>query len=86
MSPAKELTARGVKVRLTRAGVDRSKLEITDVMQRFRHVDLHMTGAWKRRNTVVITGTRDERRKADDVLSSAGFWCAPYPDRSEWHA
>ncbi|GAB3535833.1 hypothetical protein GCM10027403_14620 [Arthrobacter tecti] len=78
------LTARGVKARLTRAGADYRHLDITDGAEVSRLVDVDRTGPWRRQTVVTITGSREARREADDVLFWAGLSCAPYPDRSIW--
>lgn len=81
-----QLTARGVKMRLSRAKVDYSALTITERVINSRRVDLDETFPWLELNMVTISGPRDARRAADNVLFDSGLCCAPYPDRSEWRA
>lgn len=78
------LTVRGIKTRLTRAGVDYSALTITCQNQTSRTVDIDHTGQWKRRAIVIVSGPREARRPASNVLFDGGLSCAPYPDRDEW--
>lgn len=73
-----DLTARGVRTMLTRAGVDHSQITITE-----RRVEVLWAGTT--RTQVTITGPRDARRAAGLALYERGLTCAPYPDRSEWH-
>ena len=62
-----QLTARGVKTILTRAGVDQAELEVTD------------TG--RNHHSVQITGPEEARAAAWSELMDHGLACAPYPDR-----
>jgi hypothetical protein len=78
------LTARGVKMRLTRAKVDFSTLTITEEVVTCRRVDVDFSGPWRERNTVIVAGPKDERRDAWWALFNSGLSCAPYPDRDEW--
>jgi hypothetical protein len=80
------LTARGVKMRLSRAKVDYSALTITEGVVTSRRVDFDGSGPWRALNVVTIAGPREARRAASEVLYDAGLSCAPYPDRGEWHA
>lgn len=80
----RQLTARGVKTRLTRAGIDHTALTITDKAQTARQVDINFSGPWQRRNVVLIHGTKEQRRPAFHALFDAGLACAPYPDHDEW--
>lgn len=80
----RQLTARGVKMMLTRSGVDTTGLTITEQQQTVRTVDLHYTGPWRRQNSVTVAGSKDARRPARDALADRGLWCAGYPDHDEW--
>jgi len=80
------ITVRGVKQRLSRAGIDHSALTITEEVVRYRQVDFNYTGPWQNKTMVTITGPKPVRRAASDVLYDAGFANAPYPDHDEWAA
>lgn len=73
------LTARGVKMILTRAGVDYSALTITDDPDVW--VDLE-TG--KGTTSVKIEGPDEPRRRVWWALESRGLSCAPYPEYDMW--
>jgi hypothetical protein len=75
----RRLTARGVKVILSRAGVDYSALTITDDNTLWTDVETGRQGT-----SVVISGPTEARRRAARVLFDRGFATAPYPDRDEW--
>lgn len=75
----RQLTARGVKSVLTRAKVDHSSLTIADDPRVWRDVESGQQGT-----SVVITGPREARRQASEILYERGYGCAPYPDRDEW--
>lgn len=68
---AAQLTVRGVRSRLTRAGVDHAPLKITQ---------------WGDYVRVDSDGCDDDirRRAASDVLFDAGLSCAPYPEYDLW--
>lgn len=80
---ASKLTTRGVKVMLTRAGVDHRGLTFTEQDQTARTVDFDSSGPWVQQATVTISGgTKVQRDAAWSVLFEAGLSCAPYPDRA----
>lgn len=80
------LTARAVKTRLTRAGVDYKPLTITEREEVSRIVDLDASGPWRRRCVVTISGPRDARWAASRILYDAGLGCAPFGDHDVWQA
>lgn len=83
---ASGLTARGVKARLTRAGVDYSALIITEHDEVSRMVDVDHSGPWRRRTVVKIQGPREALRTADNALfwSAGSLSCSPCGDVSTW--
>jgi hypothetical protein len=74
-----ELTARGVKMMLTRAGVDYSALTITDDPAVWTNVE---TGVGH--TSVVIAGPKEARSRAAGVLYGKGLGNAPYPEYDMW--
>ena len=79
MSTPRPLTARGVKVILTRAGIDHSVLEITNDYTVWVSIE---TG--QRSTSVIISGLTSERRAAAAVLYDKGLSNAPYPEYDSW--
>ena len=79
MAAVSKLTARGVKLMLTRAGVDYSGLEITDDGTRWRDLETGQV-----HTNVVIKGPEEARTRAFHVLFDRGLSVAPYPDHDEW--
>lgn len=78
-----KLTTRGVKVMLTRAGVDHQGLRFAEEEQTARAVDFDASGPWVQEPTVTISGgTKAQRDAAWSALQEAGLSCAPYPDRA----
>jgi hypothetical protein len=74
-----KLTARGVKVMLTRARVDYSDLTITDDPAIWTDLD-----GGNPRTSVVIRGPKEARNRVWTALEDRGLACAPYTDRDEW--
>ncbi len=79
MSAARQLTARGVKMMLARAGVDYSALTIRDDPTVWWDLETGRTSA-----NVVIEGPEDARTAAFLALLGRGLSVAPYPDHDEW--
>jgi hypothetical protein len=75
----RQLTARGVEMMLTRAGVDYSGLEIYDDPTLWRDLDTGRTST-----NVVVKGAAEARRAAFHILFDRGLSVAPYSDRDEW--
>jgi hypothetical protein len=78
MTP-KPLTARGVKLILSRNGVNHSALTITDDPQMWTDLD---TGA--KTASVKIEGPKELRRAATRALFDKGLSEAPYPEYDLW--
>lgn len=76
---ATNLTARGIKGMLTRAGFDHSALTITDDSAIWTDVE---TG--RSVTSVKIEGPKEVRNKVWDVLEDRGLVCAPYPEYDMW--
>jgi hypothetical protein len=74
-----DLTARGVKLMLTRACVDYSGLVIKDDPAVWVDVE---TGA--ARTSVVISGPKPKRDEVNAFLFSKGLAHAPYPEYDMW--
>lgn len=80
---ASKLTTRGVKVMLTRAGVDHQGLTFTEQDETTRTVDFESPGPWVQQSTVTISGgSKAQRDAAWSVLFGAGLSCVPYSDRA----
>ena len=80
MNARRDLTARGVKAMLTRAGVDYSALTITHDPTVWTDLE---TGAQS--TSVKIEGPKTQRETAWDVLFyRPGLGCAPYPEYDLW--
>ena len=75
---ARNLTARGVKTMLTRAGVDHSALTIRDDDTVRRDLETGAAAA------VIIEGPREARTRAYHVLFDRGLSVAPHSDHDEW--
>lgn len=84
MTTSSSITSRGVKVRLSRAGVNYTALTITERDEVSRPIDLDSTGPWRRRTIVDIAGPQDTRWQASLVLMESGLACAPYGDHDQW--
>jgi hypothetical protein len=74
-----QLTARGVKAMLTRAGVDHSALEITSDPTVWRDVETN-----ELTTSVIVAGPKEQRTQAFHALFDRGLSVAPYPDRDYW--
>jgi hypothetical protein len=75
----RRLTARGVKVMLTRAGADYSGLEIRDDPTVWRDLETGHAST-----NVIISGPEEARTRAFHALLDCGLSVAPYPDHDEW--
>jgi hypothetical protein len=75
---ARNLTARGVKTMLTRAGVDHSALTIRDDDTVRRNLETGAAAA------VIIEGPKEARTRAYHVLFDRGLSVAPHSDHDEW--
>lgn len=78
----KSLTARGVRLRLTRAGVDYSALSIVEQTTRAR--DAWNGGPWETFTEVKISGPKVALDAAYWALFATGLSVAGYPDHSIW--
>lgn len=77
---SRPLTARGIRMMLTRAGIDHSALTITDDPAVWTDLE---TGT--RSTSVKIEGPKATRwRVAFEVLYEKGFANAPYPQYDLW--
>jgi hypothetical protein len=76
---ATNVTARGIKAMLTRAGVNYSALTITDDSAVWTNLE---TG--RSTTSVKIEGPKDIRSKVWDALEDRGLVCAPYPEYDMW--
>jgi hypothetical protein len=75
----KPLTARGVKMILTRAGVNHSELKIFADPTIWRDIETGRTHTY-----IVISGPARARKLAASVLYGRGLQNAPYPEYDSW--
>jgi hypothetical protein len=86
MTAPTTITARGIRQRLTRAGIDPERLLlITDHPTRGRVLDFDYASPWQEYNEVRISGPREVRHQASSYLLDVGLSLAPYSDRDSYY-